>query len=46
MVLEISDCAFGGIVPVHMGGHQLVRCVTLFLDDSVVFCDGLVVQDL
>ena len=45
MVFEISDCLFGGIAPVHMKGHHMVRFVPLFLDCSTIFCAEFVVQD-
>ena len=46
MRFESSDCAFGIIAPVHIGGHQLVWFVPLFLDGSEVFCAGFIVQYL
>ena len=46
MGLESSDCTFFGIVPVHMGGYQLVLFVTFFLDGLTIFYAGFVVQDL
>ena len=46
MGLESSDCTFFGIVPVHMGGYQLVLFVRFFIDGLTIFCAGFVVQDL
>ena len=46
MGLESLYCTFCGIVPVHMGGYQLVLFVTFFLDGSTILCAGFVVQDL
>ena len=43
---ESSDFSFGGIAPVNMRGHQLLRYVPLFIDGYAVLCAGFVVQDL
>ena len=43
---ESSDLSFGGIAPVNMQGHQLLRYVPLFIDGYVVLYAGFVVQDL
>ena len=40
MGFDSSEFSFGGIAPVQMQRHQLVLCVTLFLDSFVVFYDG------
>ena len=46
MGFESLDGSFLRIAPVHMRGHQLVRCIPLFIDRYAVLCVGFVVQDL
>ena len=46
MSLEGLDGALGGVATVDVWWHQVVDAVPVFLDDTLVFCDGFVVKHL
>ena len=46
MRIEGADGAFCSITPVHMGGHKLILDSPALGHQSLVFCTGLVVEDL
>ena len=46
MVLECEISAFGGVELVYVWGYDLVSDIPVFLDDMLVFCADLVIDNL